>query len=116
MKTEKLVYCHLISQVMTPDDSRFEQIMRCLHLVDNNNVVRDVENPLFDRIAKSRWLLDMFSTVSQDIYNLEREITIDECILPYKGRYCFIRQFMPDKPVRFGIKVWILASSKSRFV
>ena len=58
----------------------------------------------------------MFRTVSREIYNLEREITVDECIIPYKGKYCFIRQFMPKKPVRFGIKAWLLASSKSRFV
>jgi len=54
--------------------------------------------------------------VSQEIYSLKREITVDECVVLYKGRYFFIRQFMPDKPVRFGIKVWVLASSKSRFV
>jgi hypothetical protein len=90
--------------------------MRCLHLVDNNTIVRDVSDPLFDRIAKTRWLVEMFVNISRNIYNLEREITVDECVIPYKGRYCFIRQFMPDKPVRFGIKVWLLASSKSRFV
>ena len=95
---------------------RWEDIMRCLHLVDNDSVVRDVNEPGFDRIAKTRWLVEMFVKVSKDIYNLEREITVDECVIPYKGRYCYIRQFMPDKPVRFGIKVWLLASSKSRFV
>ena len=61
-------------------------------------------------------ILPPFVKVSREIYNLEREITVDECVIPYKGRYCYIRQFMPDKPVRFGIKVWLLASSKSRFV
>jgi len=95
---------------------RFEQITRCLHLVDNNTVVRDVHDPLFDRIAKTRWLLEWFSTVSREIFNLRREITVDECVVPYKGRYCFIKQFMPNKAVRFGIKVLVLASSKSRFV
>ena len=90
--------------------------MRCLHLIDNSIVVRDVNDPRYDRIAKTRWIVDMFVKVSKEIYNLEREITVDECVIPYKGRYCHIRQFMPKKPVRFGIKVWLLASSKSRFV
>ena len=108
------IYCKLISQVMSL--ARWEQILRCLHLVDNAKVIRDVKEPGYDRIAKTRWLLDMFTNVLKAIYNLEREIIVDECVIPYKGRYCFIKQFMPDKPVCFGIKVWMLASSKSRFV
>jgi hypothetical protein len=114
MRSQPFLYCELIASIMTL--GRWEQIMRCLHLVDNNTIVRDVADPRFDRIAKTRWLVEMFVKVSKEIYNLEREITVDECVIPYKGRYCFIRQFMPDKPVRFGIKVWLLASSKSRFV
>lgn len=113
-RSEDFIHCQLISEVMTL--ARWEQILQCLHLVDNDLIVKDVNNPKFDRIAKTRWLIDMFMRVSEEIYNLEREITIDECVVPYKGRYCTIKQFMPDKPVRFGIKVWLLASSKSRFV
>ena len=114
MRSQPFLYCELISSIMSL--GRWEQIMRCLHLVDNSSIVMDVKDPRFDRIAKTRWLVEMFVKVSREIYNLEREITVDECVIPYKGRYCFIRQFMPDKPVRFGIKVWMLASSKSRFV
>ena len=114
MRSQPFLYCQLISSIMSCE--RWEDITRCLHLVDNSSVVRDVNDPRFDRIAKTRWLVEMFVTVSKEIYNLEREITVDECVIPYKGRYCFIRQFMPDKPARFGIKVWMLASSKSRFV
>ena len=96
--------------------ARWEQILRCLHFVDNANVIRDVKEHGFDRIAKTQWLLNMFMNVSKVIYNLEREITVDECVIPYKGHYYFIKQFMPDKPVRFGIKVWMFDSSKSKFV
>ena len=114
MRSEGFIYCSLISSVMTL--ARWEDILRCLHLVNNEELVRDVASRHFDRIAKTRWVIDMFVTVSKEIYNLEREITVDECVIPYKGKYCFIRQFMPDKPIRFGIKCWLLASSKSRFV
>ena len=114
MRSQPFLYCPLILSIMSL--GRWEQIMRCLHLMDNNSIVRDVSDLGFDRIAKTRWLIEMFVNVSKNIYNLEREITVDECDIPYKGRYCFIRQFMPDKHVRFGIKVWLLASSKSRFV
>jgi hypothetical protein len=82
------VYCKLISQVMSL--TRWEAITRCLHLVNNADVVHDVKDPRFDRIAQTRWLVERFNDVSREIYNLEREITIDECVIPYKGRYCFI--------------------------
>lgn len=75
-----------------------------------------MDHPSFDRLSKTRWLLEEFVSVFKKIYNLERVICVDECIIPYKGQYCHIRQFMQDKPTRFGIKVWALASSKSRFV
>lgn len=114
MRKEGFIHCSLVSSVMTL--ARWEDLLRCLHLVDNREVVRDVGSRQFDRIAKTRWVIDMFVKVSKEIYNLERELTVDECIIPYKGRYCFIWQFIKDKPIRFGIKCWVLASSKSRFV
>ena len=114
LRGEGFIYCNLISSVMSL--ARWSELLRCLHLVDNQEVVRDVGSPRFDRIAKTRWVIENFVEVSKEIYNLEREITVDECVIPYKGQYCFIRQFMKDKPVRFGIKCWVLASSKSRFV
>ena len=92
MRSQPFLYCQLILSIMSL--GRWEQIMRCLHLVDNNSIVRDVNDPRFDRIVKTRWLVEMFVKVSKEIYNLEREITVDECVIPYKGRYCFIRQFM----------------------
>ena len=85
--------------------ARWEQILLCLlYLINNDKVVRNVKNPRFDGIAKTRWLVYMFMEVSEKTYNLKREVTVDECVIPYKGRYCFIKQFMPDKPIYFGIK------------
>ena len=89
MRSQPFLYCQLISSIMSL--GRWEHIMRCLHLVDNNSIVRDVNDLRFDRIAKTRWLVELFGEVSKEIYNLEREITVDECVIPYKGRYCFIR-------------------------
>jgi hypothetical protein len=43
-------------------------------------------------------------------------VTVDEIMVAYKGRFCNIRQFVRSKPTRFGIKVWALASSQSRYV
>jgi hypothetical protein len=114
MKSEDFIYCQLIAKIMSL--ARWEAILRCLHLVRNEDIVHDVNDPRFDRIVKTRWLVEKFYEVSKEIPNLEREVTVEECVIPYKGKYCFIRQFMPDKPIRFGIKVWLICSSKNRFV
>ena len=53
----------------------------------------------FDRIAKTRWLVEMLVKVPQEIYNLNQDITIDECVISYKDWYYFIRKFMPIKHV-----------------
>jgi len=35
-------------------------------------------------------------------------VSVDEAMIPFKGRLG-IKQYMKDKPVKFGIKVWVLA-------
>jgi hypothetical protein len=34
----------------------------------------------------------------------------------YKGSYCPIRQYMPKKPEKWGIKFWVLTDSVSKFI
>ena len=84
---------------------RWDEIMHCLHLVDNSSIVRDVNDPRFDRIAKTRWLVEMFVKVSKDIYNLESEITVDECVIPYKGSYYFIHAGQVCKVWNKGVAI-----------
>jgi hypothetical protein len=43
-------------------------------------------------------------------------LTIDEMMIRYKGSYCPSRQYMPNKPEKWGIKVWCLADSITKFV
>jgi hypothetical protein len=75
-RLEELMHYMLISRVMTL--ASWEQILRCFHLVNNEEVVQDSKHPQFDRVAKTRWLIDHFIEVSHYIYNLQREITVDE--------------------------------------
>jgi hypothetical protein len=34
----------------------------------------------------------------------------------YKETYCLARQYMPKKPVKWEVKVWCVADSKSKFI
>jgi hypothetical protein len=105
--------CPLIQSSMSRH--RFEAITRCIHLVDNSTLPEPGEDG-HDRIGKVRWLVEHFSAAAKANYNCEVTCTVDEMMLPYKGRYCNIRQYMKGKPVKFGIKIWALASSQSRYV
>jgi len=89
MQTKGFIYYNFIAKVMNL--ARWEQIVRCLHLIDNQELVWDVTSKHFDRIAKTWWVIQMFVKVFKDIYNIEREITIGECVIPYKDRYYFIK-------------------------
>ena len=40
-----------------------------------------------------------------------KKVSIDEAMVKYKGRV-FFRQYMPKKPIKWGIKVWILAEQR----
>jgi hypothetical protein len=34
----------------------------------------------------------------------------------YKGKYCPTRQYMPKKPIKWGLKLWCLACAASKFI
>ena len=55
-------------------------------------------------------LLDNFRAA----YNLGREISIDESMIGFKGRLYFI-QYMPKKPIKWGMKAFVLADSSSGY-
>lgn len=95
---------------------RFEKICRNIHLVDNCTLVTEKSNPSYDKIAKIRWLLEGFVQASKRLYNCERYVCVDEIMIPYRGNRCSIKQYMKNKPVKYGIKVWCMANSKSRYV
>ena len=41
-------------------------------------------------------------------------MSIDEAMVKYKGRV--FRQYMPKKPIKWGIKVWMIAEPKTGYV
>ncbi|XP_070562433.1 piggyBac transposable element-derived protein 4-like [Ptychodera flava] len=43
-------------------------------------------------------------------YQPHRQVSVDECMILFKGRLG-IKQYEKSKPVKFGIKVWMLADS-----
>ncbi|VDI39942.1 Hypothetical predicted protein [Mytilus galloprovincialis] len=64
-----------------------------------------------DKLTRMRYLLDHVKEISQRLYFPHKDISVDERMVASKHKYSGIRQFIKDKPIRFGIKLWVLACS-----
>jgi hypothetical protein len=86
---EEVLRDPVIPRVMSLN--RWEAINRCIHLVDNHTVETNSSAPRYDVLAKTRWLIEYFNRRSKELYNPEPMITVDELVVPYKGKYARIR-------------------------
>lgn len=81
--------------------NRFEQILRFFHCCDNSNP------DLGDKMWKLRPLVNMVKTNIHKHYIPEKNLSFDECMVKYFGKHgC--KQYIHEKPIRFGYKVWCL--------
>ena len=96
--------------------NRFDAILRCLHLVDNNDVVTDRAYSSYDKLAKSKWLVEEHNVLYAKYWLPEHNLTVDEMMVKYIRKYSPIRQYMKAKPTQYGIKIWCLANAKSKYV
>jgi hypothetical protein len=95
---------------------RFELINRYLHVANALIDVQDKDSPTYDKLHKLRWMVDEVHHRFKSMWNPNQQMTVDEAMLMYKGKYCPIRQYMPKKPVRFGIKIWAAADALSKYL
>jgi hypothetical protein len=112
--TKPLFRCSLISQWMSRD--RYELITRCLHVANALAEVQDPSSPSYDKLHKLQWMIDEVCNRFRAMWSPNQQLTIDEGMVMYKGKYCPIRQYLPKKPVRFGIKVWAAANALSKYL
>ena len=111
-KRDPLFYCPSIAERKARD--RFLDIHKYLHFVDNDTLVRPGE-PHYDRLCKVRPILEMIEERFVLTYQPHQECAIDEAMVPYKGRSS-LKRYMPKKPVRHGLKVWMRSDSTSGFI
>ena len=82
--------------------NRFDDIIRDLHFRDNTNLSGD-------RYYKVRPLFGELNGAFKQA-DVAEDISIDETMVPYFGKHG-TKQFIRGKPIRFGFKLWSLASS-----
>ena len=61
--------CSIIRNIM--GRPRFEEILRCIHLVDNESLVQDKNAAGYDKIGKCRWLIENFVMRAKTAYNCD---------------------------------------------
>ena len=93
---------------------RFMEIGRYLHFVDNSTLAPPGSDE-YDRLGKVRPVLEQLSKQFTVLYNPSRDCSIDEAMIPFKGRSS-MKQYVPKKPIKRGFKVWTRADSKNGFV
>ena len=86
---------------------------RFLQFVDNNHLVpRD--DPSYDRLGKIRPLIEHLGERFEALYNPTQNVAVDEAMIKFQGRSS-LKQYMPMKPIKRGIKVWVLADSANGY-
>lgn len=83
--------------------NRFEDVMRYLHFCKNAELKND------DRFGKIRPIMCMLNERWLQYFPGDAYLSIDESMVPYYGRHG-AKQHIHGKPIRFGYKVWILAT------
>lgn len=81
---------------------RFLVILRCLCFSDIDN--RDETN----RLNKINYVIDYFNNKMSKIFYPQRELSIDESMILWRGRLKF-RQYIKNKKHKYGIKIYTMS-------
>ena len=101
-----------IQKVMT--QNRFQHLSQFFHFNDSSVEPRRGEDG-YDRFYKVRPILSLFNPKIQGLYKPTKHISVNEGTIGFKGRLSF-RQYMPAKPTKYGIRVWMAADASNGFV
>ena len=110
-KKDPFLHYDPIASRITRD--RFRDIRRYLHFVDNKTLPPP-GTPGSDRLAKIRPFFNTINEQCMKLYQPQRDVSIDEATVKFQGRSS-LKQYLPMKPVKRGIKVWVLADTNGYF-
>ena len=93
---------------------RFFELHRFLHFKDNSTL-SPPGTPEYDRLGKVGTIISTLSDWFAAVYNPMKDISIDEAMIPFKGRLS-LEQYMPKQPTKHGMKVWMRTDSLNGYV
>ncbi|RWS22361.1 piggyBac transposable element-derived protein 3-like protein [Leptotrombidium deliense] len=83
--------------------NRYFLLRNCIHIANN-----ELDKSETDRLWKIRPFLNIIRETML-LKDRSKHLSIDEQMIPFRGRHS-IRQYMPQKPIRFGFKNYCLAT------
>ena len=101
-----------ISSIMPK--TRFYKLNQYFHIRDTSTTPARGQ-PGYDPLFKIRELITDVVGNFQKYYQPGREISIDEAMIAFKGRL-FFKQYLPMKPNKWGIKVWMLCDAETGYI
>ena len=93
---------------------RFKKIHQYFH-INRNPQPEPTEEVPHDPLYKVRPALDLVRNACANSYYPLKDLAVDEAMIGYNGRLSF-KQYMPNKPDSYGIKVGCLAESTSGYI
>lgn len=90
---------------------RFKVINRCIRFDDRETRLRSEDR---DKLAPIRKIFEKWVYRQKLSYKLGKNVTVDEQLVPFRGR-CPFTQYIPSKPAKYGMKIWILCDSETYY-
>ena len=87
---------------------RFKALIKMLHIVDPANESDK------DKLRKLTIFVNSFKKKCQNLYQPYQNVPVDKRFIKSK-HHSRIRQYIANKHVKFGVKLWVLADSKNGY-
>lgn len=104
--TNPLIRTPFLKTVMPRN--RFQSILEFLHF--NDNTLYNLNDPDRDRLYKIRPVAKYLVSKFKTVYTPEQHVAIDKELVLWKDRVG-VKQYIPSKRARFGIKIFSLCES-----
>ncbi|XP_050310858.1 piggyBac transposable element-derived protein 4-like [Anthonomus grandis grandis] len=92
--------------------ARFSFLLCCLRFDDLQTRKKRIK---LDKLAPISEVFNTFVDNAREMYNPGDNVTLDEMLVPFRGR-CGFGMYIPGKPAKYGLKVQILADSKTHYM
>ena len=90
---------------------RLKYLLRFLRFDDFSTRIERIK---IDKLAPIRYVFEKIRCSLFDAYDPGKYLTLDEHLCRYRGR-CPFRQYIPSKPDKYGIKIWIIADARTYY-
>lgn len=97
--------------IATMSKRRFHTLVQAIRFDDKTTRPQRKET---DNAAPMREIFEWFVSLCKLSYNVGELATIDEMLEAFRGR-CKFRQYIPNKPARYGIKIYALVDARTFF-